>query len=129
MARYKPDPLVPLKNVPITAVIDGVEISGTILWLYPNDIEVEYKGRRNGLHVPYFSMDAAHRLATTEDCVATGLTDRGRQHAERLLAELAGFQHLPPIPIPVREPAQQRSMAATPVRRTTLREFLNRSHP
>jgi hypothetical protein len=120
------DPLTPLTNVPISIFADGIEITGTILTLYPNDIEVEWNGQHKGLHVPYFTMFPAYRLATTENLIVTGFTERGRLHAEQLLLQLAGYTDLLPLPTPVLEPAPRRAVPATPVRRTTLREFLSR---
>jgi hypothetical protein len=87
--------IIPLRDVPFEISVDGVTLKGRILWLYPNDIEVEilepFNGLRTGVHVPYFAMYPVNRLATTVAGHTTALTTRGRERAEQLLRDL--YQH------------------------------------
>ena len=52
----------PLRNIPIQIVIDGIEITGEILWARFNDIWVvihaPVSGFGTGLHVPWFRIPA-----------------------------------------------------------------------
>jgi hypothetical protein len=83
--------VVPLENIPLCISVNGVEVTGTILSLFPNDIEVAIAstGKHKGLHVPYFAMYEQNRFATTDRLGNTaGITERGRQRAEELLKEL-----------------------------------------
>jgi hypothetical protein len=81
--------LLPLQNIPFHMTVDGVTVVGEILWLSPNDIEVEIKepfsGFKTWLHVPHFAMYEVNWLATYQGRQTTAITDRGRQRAEWLL--------------------------------------------
>jgi hypothetical protein len=87
--------LIPLRNHRIQLTIDGVEVIGEILYLAPNDIEIEIKapfsGFKSGLHVPYFAMYESNWLATMVARRTEVMTDRGRQKAEELLRGL--YEH------------------------------------
>lgn len=88
-----PTNITPLTNIPVTTVVDGVEIRGVVEAVWPNDMVVVITSPvdtlRTFLHVPSFAMYPCNRLATT---CATGrtiaMTERGRQRAESLLQEL-----------------------------------------
>lgn len=84
--------LIPLKNIPIATVVNGVEVSGVIEVLWPNDMTVvitsPVAGLRTVLHVPHFAMYACNWLATLTGHQTTAITARGRSRAEDLLREL-----------------------------------------
>ena len=60
--------LVPLRNIPVRIVVDGVEVVGEIVSLYPNDMSVvitsPISGLGTDLHVPHFAMASSNWLAT-----------------------------------------------------------------
>jgi hypothetical protein len=74
---------IPLRDIPFSIVVDGVEVRGRIACLYPNDITVEITdpvaGLSSRVHIPYFAMSARS--------VATSIapTAYGRETAEWLL--------------------------------------------
>jgi len=81
--------------IPISATVDGIELSGEITFLQPNDMSVvmhsPVSGLGTGLHVPYFMMFQRFWLATYEVRNGTKvpvLTERGRERAADLLKEL-----------------------------------------
>ena len=73
----------PLRDIPVSIVVDGVEVRGKIVCLYPNDITVEITdpvaGLSSGVHIPHFAM-GARSVATS-----VAPTAYGRETAERLL--------------------------------------------
>lgn len=72
----------------ITLEIDGETVSGEIVSLAPNDIQValiSHCGGSKALHVPHFKMAYKQQWLADAD---GALTERGRQVAERLLQEL-----------------------------------------
>jgi hypothetical protein len=81
----------PLRNIPIQVVIDGIEVTGEILWARFNDIWVvihsPVSGFGTGLHVPWF------RYGYPQFALATGggLTERGAREADWLLKELYDY--------------------------------------
>ncbi|HEU4690269.1 MAG TPA: hypothetical protein VFS23_17980 [Vicinamibacterales bacterium] len=81
----------PLRNIPIQAVVDGIEITGEILFARFNDISVvihsPVSGLGTGLHVPWF------RYGYPQFALATraGLTERGMREAKWLLKELFDY--------------------------------------
>jgi hypothetical protein len=81
----------PLRNIPIQIVIDGIEITGEILWARFNDIWVvihaPVSGFGTGLHVPWFRYGYPQFALATQ----SGLTERGVREAEWLLKELYDF--------------------------------------
>ena len=87
--------IIPLRHLPLQVTVDGVLVTGEIVALYPNDIEVEIKapfsGLKSGLHVPHFAMHEANRLATTVGLETYRITGRGREKAESLLRGLYDF--------------------------------------
>ena len=84
--------------IPISTVIQGVEVAGEITYLAPNDMSVvilsPVSGLGTSLHVPYFAMERINWLATHEmidgEKVAV-LTERGRERAAGLLKELYDY--------------------------------------
>jgi hypothetical protein len=82
--------LVALRNIPLTISVRGMDVRGTILFLYPNDIKVAISspvsGQEKQLHIPYFSM-RLHRLTSDRDGTAV-ITEYGWKLAEQLLTEL-----------------------------------------
>ncbi len=88
-----PKDIRPLTNIPVTTVVDGVEIRGIVEALWPNDMIVVITSPvdtlRTRLHVPHFAMYPCNRLATTHASgQTTAMTQRGRERAESLLKEL-----------------------------------------
>lgn len=82
--------IVPLRDVPVSTIVDGVEVRGIIYSLYPNDVTVimtaPVGGLSSGVHVPYFAMER-HRLATSVSGRTAALTPYGRTTVERLLKQ------------------------------------------
>ncbi len=81
----------PLHNIPIQIVVDGIEITGEILFARFNDISVvihsPVSGFGTGLHVPWFRYGYPQfALATRE-----ALTDRGTREAKWMLKELYDY--------------------------------------
>ena len=78
----------PLRNIPIQIVVDGVEITGEILFARFNDMSVVIRspvsGLGTGLHVPWFRYGYPQFALATRDA----LTDRGKREAKWLLLEL-----------------------------------------
>jgi hypothetical protein len=78
----------PLRNIPIQIVVDGIEITGEILFARFNDMSVVIRspvsGLGTGLHVPWF------RYGYPQFALATrsGLTERGTREAKWMLTEL-----------------------------------------
>ena len=81
--------MIPLRDIPISTMVDGVEVHGVTTFLYPNDITVVMTapvGRLScGLHVPYFAM-GHHPVATS-----IALTAYGRRTAEWLLTQAYNY--------------------------------------
>lgn len=82
-------PEIVLSGLPITLIIDGQTVTGEIVSLATNDIEIKLTSpcgnSRKGLHVPHFKMAyKQHWLADS----AGVLTKRGQLVAEQLLREL-----------------------------------------
>jgi hypothetical protein len=86
------------KGIPLLAryrlqiEVDGAQTSGTILYLYPNDISVQMTNPRaegtKGLHVPHFRMCRSQWLAMPEGNIVERFTPRGLETAQKLLREL-----------------------------------------
>jgi hypothetical protein len=78
----------PLRNIPIQIVVDGIEVTGEILFARFNDMSVVIRspvsGLGTGLHVPWF------RYGYPQFALATrsGLTERGTREAKWMLKEL-----------------------------------------
>ena len=83
--------IIPLRHIPISTTVDGVELRGEIDALYPNDITViitsPVGGLSSGIHIPYFAM-GHHQMATGRAGRTTGITPHGQQSAEWLLKHL-----------------------------------------
>src|SRR4051794_38187688 len=83
---------VPLENIPIRINVAGVEVCGTVIQLFPNDINVRIDdgtGRAKGLHAPYFQMALARQhYATVDEYGTRRITPHGRHVANRLVAAL-----------------------------------------
>jgi hypothetical protein len=81
----------PLRNIPITIVVDGIEVNGEILWARFNDISVVIQspvsGLGTGLHVPWFRYGYPQFALATRDA----LTDRGTREAKWMLKELYDY--------------------------------------
>jgi hypothetical protein len=81
----------PLRNIPLQIVVDGIEITGEILFARFNDMWVvihsPVSGFGTGLHVPWF------RNGYPQFALATraGLTERGAREAGWLLKELYDY--------------------------------------
>jgi hypothetical protein len=84
--------LIPLKNITVTTVADGVELSGVITAVRPNEMSVvitsPVAGLGTDLHVPHFAMYPGNWLATDDGHRTRALTERGQRRAEDLLREL-----------------------------------------
>jgi hypothetical protein len=80
-----------LRNIPIQIVVDGVEITGEILFARFNDMSVVIRspvsGLGTGLHVPWFRYGYPQFALATRDA----LTDRGRREAKWMLKELYDY--------------------------------------
>jgi hypothetical protein len=80
--------IVPLRDLPISTVVDGVELRGEIHSLYPNDMTViitaPVRGLGSATHVPSFAMGAL-ALATCEGGTTKTLTPYGQETADSLL--------------------------------------------
>ena len=81
----------PLRNIPIRIVVDGIEVSGEILFARFNDMSVvihsPVSGLGTGLHVPWFRYGYPQFALATR----TGLTERGVREATWLLRELYDY--------------------------------------
>ncbi len=81
----------PLRNIPIQISVDGVEITGEILFARFNDMSIvihsPVSGLGTGLHVPWF------RYGYPQFALATrsGLTERGVREAKWLLMALFDY--------------------------------------
>ena len=81
----------PLRNIPIQIVVEGIEITGEILFARFNDMAVVIRspvsGFGTGLHVPWF------RYGFPQFALAThaGLTERGTREAKWMLKELYDY--------------------------------------
>jgi hypothetical protein len=75
----------PLRDYAIRTTMDGLTIEGRILYLYPNNMEVEitspFGGQHTGSHVPYFAMSNGTLYASIENGRTVGLTEYGRERA------------------------------------------------
>ena len=75
--------IVSLRHVPISVIVEGLEVRGEISVLYSNDMTVTITspatGLSSGVHIPHFAM-GVHAVASGQQ-----LTAYGRQTAERLL--------------------------------------------
>jgi hypothetical protein len=82
----------PIRNIPVSTVVDGVALAGRITVLWPNDMLVvmtaPFPGWGTGLHVPHFAMYPCNWLATYSGERTIAITERGRRRAEDLLKEL-----------------------------------------
>lgn len=80
-----------LRNIPITIVVDDIEISGEILFARFNDMSVvihsPVSGLGTGLHVPWFRYGYPQFALATRN----GLTERGTREAKWLLKELYDY--------------------------------------
>jgi hypothetical protein len=80
-----------LRNIPIQIVVDGVEITGEILFARFNDMSVVIRspvsGLGTGLHVPWFRYGYPQFALATRDA----LTNRGRREAKWMLKELYDY--------------------------------------
>jgi hypothetical protein len=85
---------VPLRGIPFSIVVDGVEVHGVIDYLWSNDMSVEITspvaGLSSGVHIPYFAM-GVHAVATTIGRHVTALTPYGRKKAEGLLKAIYDY--------------------------------------
>jgi hypothetical protein len=83
--------LAPLRNIAIAITVEGVRVTGEIVTLYPNDLNViitsPISGLGTGLHVPHFAM-GAKALATMRGYTTDAINEHGQRQAERLLGEL-----------------------------------------
>lgn len=81
----------PLRNIPIQIVVDGIEVSGQILFARFNDMSVvihsPVSGLGTGIHVPWFRYGYPQFALATRD----GLTGRGTREASWLLRELYDY--------------------------------------
>jgi hypothetical protein len=81
----------PLRNIPIQIVVDGIEITGEVLFARFNDLSVVIhspaSGLGTGLHVPWFRYGYPQFALATRD----GLTERGRREAKWMLKELYDY--------------------------------------
>jgi tetratricopeptide (TPR) repeat protein len=72
--------------------VDGVQVSGEIVSLYPNDISIQMTNPKaegtKGTHVPHFQMHRSQWLAMPEGDIMERITPRGLEVAHRLLREL-----------------------------------------
>jgi len=92
----RPRPLISsdsCKTIPISIVLDGVEITGEIVFLNSTDLQVAILSPASGfgtsLHVPWFAAGySQNRLATH-----SGITERGTHSANDLLKELYDYVH------------------------------------
>jgi hypothetical protein len=87
----------PIENIPIRVNVGGVEVVGTIVRLFPNDLDVRIDdgtGRVKGLHASTYQMGFGNRepdrwhYALPDECGTRSITTHGRQTANRLLAAL-----------------------------------------
>jgi len=78
----------PLRNIPINIAVDGVEVTGEVLFARFNDMSVVIhspaSGLGTGIHVPWFRHGYPQFALATQ----TGLTERGTREAKWLLMEL-----------------------------------------
>jgi hypothetical protein len=81
----------PLSHIPIQTVVDGVEISGEILFARFNDMSVvihsPVSGLGTGLHVPWFRYGYPQFALATRDSI----TERGTREARWMLRELFDY--------------------------------------
>lgn len=81
----------PLRNVPLSVVVDGVEVHGLITYLHLNDMTVEITepvaGLFSCLHIPYFAM-GVHAVATATKRQTAAITDYGWESAQWLLTAI-----------------------------------------
>jgi hypothetical protein len=81
----------PLRNIPVQIVVDGIEITGEVLFARFNDMAVvihsPVSGLGTGLHVPWF------RYGYSQFALATRatLTERGTREAKWMLKELYDY--------------------------------------
>jgi hypothetical protein len=76
-------------HLPLRTTVDGVEVTGEIVSLTPNDMRVVIGSPVSGLgtmlHVPHFAMVAKGNWLATD---GNHITERGQQRAEELLKKL-----------------------------------------
>jgi hypothetical protein len=81
----------PSPRIPVQIEVDGVRVSGEIVFLRPNGMSVVITEPTSGfgtsLHVPWF-MAGSPKFQL---CSTTGITNRGRVRAEDLLKELYDY--------------------------------------
>lgn len=81
----------PLRNIPIQIVVDGIAITGQVLFARFNDMSVvicsPVSGLGTGLHVPWFRYGYPQFALATRDA----LTDRGTREARWMLKELYDY--------------------------------------
>ena len=81
----------PLRNIPIQIVVDGIAITGEVLFARFNDMSVVIcsptSGLGTGLHVPWFRYGYPQFALATCDA----LTDRGTREAKWMLKELYDY--------------------------------------
>ena len=82
---------IPLRNIPISIVVDEVVVQGEVESLIPADMSVVITAPATGLgalvHVPYFAM-GAHALATYSGRQTRSITPHGGVIARWLLAQI-----------------------------------------
>ena len=82
----------PAKDIPVRISVDGVEVSGTIRYLVPNEISITIAttGREKFRHIPYFQMPRRDDHFAVLDGHRTHwrITARGQERAEELLKAL-----------------------------------------
>jgi hypothetical protein len=92
--------MIPLRGISISTMVDGVEVYGEIVSLYPNDITVALiapvGGLSCGLHVPYFAM-GHHPVATSHAGRTIAITAHGQRSAEWLLKQTYDYSRGRPV--------------------------------
>lgn len=81
----------PLRNIPIAIVVDGIDVTGEILFARFNDLTIVIRspvsGLGTGLHVPWSHSGFPQFALATK----TGLTERGTREAKWLLRTLFDY--------------------------------------
>jgi len=90
----RPRPLIPWDShqpIPVTTLVDGVPVTGKIVFLSATDMAVTIlspvSGFGTSLHVPCFAAGYRQNHLATD----SGITERGTSKAHDLLAELFLF--------------------------------------
>ena len=76
------------RDIPVTTVVEGAIVAGTITSLYMNGLEIRIEdgsGRVKDIHAPHFQIANPNRRYTTDAGV---LSEHGRKVAEELLRGL-----------------------------------------